>query len=81
MPIGGDGTGPTETGGTKDGEVRSSHATVEEGSTNVDLKAIGYNVDVDQPTHTETESGTGFWTYVTSLAVFLVVLSVFLYLL
>lgn len=77
----GGGTGHTSTGGTTDGAVRSS-ATAEGSDSNevgaTDLKALGYDVEVDEVREDSSDAGRSALKYVLYLVAVLVVLAVLL---
>ncbi|QLH78819.1 hypothetical protein HZS55_16655 [Halosimplex rubrum] len=77
----GSGMGHTSTGGTTDGEVRSSMTNEGSNSNEVgakDLKALGYDIEVDRSTGDSTDSGTPVVRYALYLTVCLVVLAILL---
>lgn len=75
------GTGVSSTGGTKDGEVRSSLTNEGSNSTEMgatDLKALGYDVGVDETGAGAAGIGFRIGKYVLYLLVVLALLSILL---
>mgnify|MGYP000622154606 CR=1 FL=1 len=62
-------------GGTKDDSVRSAMTSVDSESSS-NLKAMGYNVEVDRPDSEESDSGRPIGTYVLYLLLAAAILSV-----
>lgn len=81
MDVGGDdggGMGDSVGGGTKDGSVRSAMTSVDSDSSS-NLKAMGYNVEVDN--RSESDSGRPLGTYLLYVLLVAAVVSTVVYLL
>ncbi|WP_254280585.1 hypothetical protein [Haloarcula marina] len=71
------GMGDAVTGGTKDGEIRSSLTSVGD-SASPKLKTMGYNVEVDKTTGGPANAGTSLRKYALYLSVVLTGLVLFI---